>query len=66
MGGNLLKVDGHPVGGEATLMGEYPALYARMAALVRAGQAEVDLAPMVLVADAMTLGRREVTVPFHF
>jgi D-galactose 1-dehydrogenase len=47
-------------------MGEYPALYARMADLVRSGTREVDLAPMVHVADAMTLGRREVTEAFHF
>jgi D-galactose 1-dehydrogenase len=37
-----------------------------MAGLVRAGQSEVDLAPMVHVADALTLGRRVVTDAFHF
>jgi D-galactose 1-dehydrogenase len=47
-------------------MGEYPALYARMAALVRDGAVDVDLAPMVHVADAMTLGRRVETDAFHF
>ncbi|MCB6177407.1 Gfo/Idh/MocA family oxidoreductase [Rhodobacter sp. Har01] len=66
MGGNVLEVDGHAEAGEADIMGEYPALYARMAALVRAGAREVDLAPMVHVADAMTLGRREVVEDFHF
>jgi D-galactose 1-dehydrogenase len=66
MGGNVLELDGKAVTGEATIMGEYPALYARMADLVRAGQSEVDLAPMVHVADAMTLGRRETTAAFHF
>lgn len=66
MGGNVLEIDGQPAGGESTIMGEYPALYARMAELVRAGESEVDLAPMVHVADAMTLGRRVVVEDFHF
>ena len=60
LGGNVLEIDGHPAGGENTIMGEYPALYARMAELVRLGQSEVDLAPMVHVSDALTLGRRAV------
>jgi D-galactose 1-dehydrogenase len=47
-------------------MGEYPALYARMAALLHAGASEVDLAPMVHVADALTLGRRVTTDAFDF
>jgi D-galactose 1-dehydrogenase len=47
-------------------MGEYPALYARMAELVRAGTSDVDLAPMVHVADALTLGRRKTVARFDF
>lgn len=66
MGGNVLEIDGRPAGGANTIMGEYPALYARMAALVRAGESEVDLAPMVHVADALTLGRRVVVEAFEF
>jgi D-galactose 1-dehydrogenase len=66
MGGNVLEIDGKPITGENTIMGEYPALYARMAELVRKGRSDVDLAPMVHVADAMTLGRREETAAFHF
>ena len=66
MGGNRLFLDGREVAGEDTIMGEYPKLYARMAKLVRAGQSEVDLAPMVHVADALTLGKRVVTDDFHF
>ncbi|MEY4871589.1 MAG: hypothetical protein RLZZ563_919 [Pseudomonadota bacterium] len=66
MGGNRLFIDGREVAGEDTIMGEYPKLYARMAELVRAGQSEVDLAPMVHVADALTLGKRVVTDAFHF
>lgn len=66
LGGNVLELDGKPAAGEATIMGEYPALYARMAELIRLGQSEVDLAPMTHVADAMTLGQRVTVDPFHF
>jgi D-galactose 1-dehydrogenase len=66
MGGNVLEIDGQTVSGEASIMGEYPALYARMADLVRQGTSEVDLAPMIHVADAMTLGRRVVVDAFEF
>lgn len=66
MGGNVLDIDGQPVLGEASIMGEYPALYARMADLVSTGTSDIDLAPMVHVADAMTLGQRETTAAFHF
>jgi D-galactose 1-dehydrogenase len=66
MGGNILEIDGKPSAGENTIMGEYPALYARMADLVATGQSDVDLAPMVHVADALTLGRRLFTDAFSF
>ena len=66
MGGNVLEIDGKPSAGENTIMGEYPALYARMAALVATGKSDVDLSPMVHVADAMTLGTRAYTDAFHF
>ena len=66
MGGNVLEIDGKAAGGENSIMGEYPSLYARMAELVRNGQSDVDLAPMVHVADALTLGRRKTTTAFHF
>jgi D-galactose 1-dehydrogenase len=66
MGGNRLEIDGTEAGGVNSIMGEYPALYARMAALVRAGRSEVDLSPMVHVADALTLGKRVMVAPFHF
>lgn len=46
--------------------GEYPRLYNRMAQLVRDGQSDMDLSPMVLVADAFMLGSRVTTAPFHF
>jgi D-galactose 1-dehydrogenase len=65
MGGNRLELDGKEVAGENSIMGEYPALYARMAELVARGQSDVDLAPMTHVADALTLGRRVTVPPFH-
>ena len=39
---------------------------ARMAELLRTGASDVDLSPMVHVADALTLGRRVVTEAFDF
>lgn len=66
MGGNVLELDGRTVAGADDIMGEYPALYARMAELVRAGKSDVDLAPMVLTADAFTLGRRQTVEAFEF
>lgn len=66
MGGNRLEIDGRHVGGADDIMGEYPALYARMAGLIAAGKRETDLVPMVLVADAFTLGRRNTVADFHF
>ena len=66
MGGNRLEIDGAPVSGQDSIMDEYPALYARMAELVRHGASDLDLSPMVLVADAFTLGRRGTVAPFDF
>ena len=66
MGGNVLEIGGKAAGGENTIMGEYPALYARMAELVATKSSEIDLAPMVHVADALTLGRRLETKAFDF
>ena len=44
---------------------EYPGLYAHMTNLVAAGHSDVDLAPAVHVADALSLGRRIETEAFH-
>ena len=63
-GGGRLVTDGAEAAG--SLADEYPALYARMAELVRTGASDVDLAPMVHVADAFSLGRRVVVEPFAF
>ena len=65
-GGARLAVDGteRPLDGEPD--SEYARLYARMARLVRAGGNDVDLSPMVHVADAFTLARRRIVEPFHW
>ena len=63
-GGARLLIDGAEVAaGEDR---EYPALYDRMAELVRTGTSEVDVSPMIHVADALTLGKRVTVDPFHF
>lgn len=68
-GGARLFLDGSempaPAGENAPLGGEYPRLYAKMAALVAKGGLDMDLAPMTHVADAFTLGERILTDPFH-
>lgn len=66
MGGNVLEIDGKSSAGQNSIMGEYPLLYARMADLVRRGASDVDLAPMVHVADALTLGERVTVAAFDF
>lgn len=67
-GGARLAIDGieQPVPGDAPLSGEYPRLYARMARLVESGGIDMDLSPMRHVADAFTLGRRDIVAPFHW
>ncbi|WP_308917734.1 Gfo/Idh/MocA family oxidoreductase [Jannaschia sp. LMIT008] len=65
-GGARMAVDGTAAAGEAdALAGEYPRLYARLADLVAAKAVDMDLRPMTLVADAMTLGRRVAVAPFE-
>jgi len=65
-GGARLMIDGveQSAAGDLSLLQEYPSLYAKMAAMVRAGESDVDLSPMRHVADAFTLGRRELVDPF--
>ncbi|ETX27484.1 Galactose 1-dehydrogenase [Roseivivax isoporae LMG 25204] len=63
-GGARLSVDGTEVAAGPDR--EYPGLYARFAELLAAGGSEVDLSPMVHVADAFTLGRRHVTDAFDW
>lgn len=63
-GGNRCVING--VEAPGTVLEEYPALYDRMATLVKTGASDVDLTPMVHVADALTLGRREIAARFAF
>ncbi|RYH04510.1 Gfo/Idh/MocA family oxidoreductase [Salipiger sp. IMCC34102] len=65
-GGATLQIDGKTSGTAAPLGGEYPRLYAQMSELVEGGGIDMDLSPMTLVADACTLGRREIVAPFQF
>jgi D-galactose 1-dehydrogenase len=63
-GGAELAIDGRTV--EQAPDREYAGIYRRFAELIQAGRSEVDLSPMVHVADAFTLGRRIVVEPFEF
>lgn len=61
-GGARLAIDGGPArGGDPA---EYPALYARFAALLAAGQSDVDAAPLALAADALARGTVRRVDPF--
>jgi D-galactose 1-dehydrogenase len=62
-GGARLSVDGRVL--HAQPEREYPALYERFAGIIRAGQSDVDLAPLRHVADVFMLGRRKVVEAFH-
>lgn len=63
-GGNRCVVDGEEQA--ISDLDEYPALYARMAELVRLEKSDVDLDPMVHVSDIMTLGHREIAPAFEW
>ena len=63
-GGNRCVVDGEEQA--VTELEEYPALYARLAKLVRQGKSDVDLTPMIHVSDIMTLGQREFAPAFEW
>jgi len=66
-GGAELEIDGRTVApGAAAMAGEYARLYARFAELVEHGERDCDLAPMVHVADAFSLGKRVEVEPFSF
>ncbi len=62
-GGSKLSVNG-----ELTFSApeeEYPSLYRRFAEIIKAGQSDVDLAPLRHVADAFMLGKRKFVEAFH-
>jgi D-galactose 1-dehydrogenase len=63
-GGSRLAIDGQEV--SAGPNRESAALYARFAELVGSGRSDVDLRPLVHVADAFMIGKRRVVEPFEF
>ncbi len=66
-GGARIVVDGveNALQDDNPLSGEYPRLYAKMAALVKQGTSDMDLRPMMHVSDALALGRRVAIDPFY-
>ena len=62
-GGARMELDGVTVSSEPEA--EYPAIYARFAALIAARQSDVDIAPLRLCADACLTGSHVATDPFH-
>lgn len=64
MGGSILQLPGEPE--RKAPDREYARLYARFADLVRAGQSDVDIRPLQLVADAFLIAERSVSAPFEF
>ncbi len=63
-GAHRLSIDGHAQAFDAD--GEYARIYARFAALIDAGASDVDARPLMLVADAMLLGRTTALPAFAF
>ena len=61
-GGAKLSVDGQVIPVEA--IGEYDAIYARFAHLIRHAESEVDLSPMQLCADAFLVANHQQVAPF--
>ncbi|MGV6872404.1 Gfo/Idh/MocA family protein [Pseudochelatococcus sp. B33] len=45
---------------------EYAGIYARFTELIAGGVSDVDLAPLIHVADAFMLGRRTIVAPFDW
>ena len=62
-GGSRLEVDGKVAVDEPSA--EYPGVYARFDELLRAGQSEVDAAPLRLTADAFLLAHRVAVEAFE-
>jgi D-galactose 1-dehydrogenase len=63
MGGARLRAGGKQLVDAADA--EYAGLYRRFRELAATGEADVDLAPLQLVADAFLLGRRRTVEPFE-
>lgn len=67
-GGAVATVDVNPLTAADTeaLGGEYHALYRRFGELIRSGQSDVDLTPLVHVADCFMCGDRTIVEPFNY
>jgi D-galactose 1-dehydrogenase len=61
-GGAALAIDG--IAQALPPEAEYRALYERFAALIRAGESDVDLRPLTHLADAFLRGERRLVAPF--
>ena len=61
-GGSRLTIAGRVVRADPDR--EYERLYHRFAALISAGQSDVDVSPLMLVADAFLVGRHHVVEAF--
>lgn len=63
-GGARVTAAGRTLSQAEALASEYDGVYARFADLLARRDSEVDIAPLVHVADAFLLGRRLITDPF--
>lgn len=65
-GGARIRIDGKEAAliDDNPLAGEYPRLYAKMAALLSRGGMDMDLRPMIHVCDALALGHRNIVDAF--
>lgn len=67
-GGARMEIDGLTQGPaeETPLKGEYPRLYSRFARLVQEAGVDMDLRPMIHVADAFSRGERKTVDAFEW
>ncbi|WP_413203445.1 Gfo/Idh/MocA family protein [Rhodospirillum sp. A1_3_36] len=63
-GGATVSAAGQSLSEGDALASEYDGIYARFARLLAGRESEVDLSPLIHVADAFMLGRRLITDPF--
>ncbi|MEM7359220.1 MAG: Gfo/Idh/MocA family oxidoreductase [Pseudomonadota bacterium] len=61
-GGGSVSLSGNRI--EVEESNEYEVIYQRFAEIIRAGESDVDLAPLALTADAFLLGDREIVDAF--
>ncbi|MBO0347364.1 Gfo/Idh/MocA family oxidoreductase [Roseibium sp. CAU 1637] len=64
-GGATVLIDGKEVSSDEALASEYDGIYAHFADLLASRTSDVDLSPLVHVADAFMLGKRVTTEAFY-